>query len=260
MSKPKIGLSMLYCLGEPFQKMLKNLQTVPTPYVELVDDGYHTLRKQRVAALNQAAKAHNLQFTLHSPFADINIASPSTPMRTASMKRLTQSIKYAADLDAKLWVLHPGAKSGISMFYPGQDWKQNVESIQTLTETAKTHGVTVAVENLPEKYGFLMKSAADFQRFYQESGLDTGIVLDFGHANLEGQIEGFLTKLPSKIVHVHVSDNHGEVDQHLGLGYGKINYQKIAQTLKQTGFNGTIVIESVDHVQETLQKLEELFA
>jgi len=259
MSKPKIGLSMLYCLGEPFPKMLKQLQTAPTQYIEVVDDGYHTLSKQRVAALNQIAKKSGLQFTVHSPFADINIASPSKPMRKAAMKRLTQSIQYAADLNAKLWVLHPGAKSGISMFYPGQDWKQNVESIQTLTETAKKYGVTVAVENLPEKYGFLMKSAADFQRFYTDSGLETGIVLDFGHANLEGQIEGFLTKLPSKILHVHVSDNHGETDQHLGLGYGKIDYKKIAAELKQTGFAGTIVIESVDHVQETLQKLKELF-
>jgi sugar phosphate isomerase/epimerase len=260
MSKPKIGLSMLYCLGEPFPKMLKQLQNAPTPYIEVVDDGYHTLSKQRVATLNQIAKKCSLQFTVHSPFADINIASPSKPMRKAAIKRLTQSIQYAADLNAKLWVLHPGAKSGISMFYPGQDWKQNVESIQTLTETAKKNGVTIAVENLPEKYGFLMKSASDFQRFYTDSGLETGIVLDFGHANLEGQIEGFLTKLPSKIVHIHVSDNHGETDQHLGLGYGKIDYKKIAAELKQTGFAGTIVIESVDHVQETLQKLKELFA
>lgn len=259
MPQPKIGLSMLYCLGEPFAKMVKKLNAIPTPYVELVDDGYHTLSKRRVTTLNEAAESGNLQFTVHSPFADINIASPSKPLLKASMKRLEQSMAYANALNAKLWVLHPGAKTGISMFYPGADWKQNIQSLKALSKTAEEYGVTVAVENLPEKYGFLMKTAEDFQRFYTETGLETGIVLDFGHANLEGQIDGFLQKLPKKIVHIHVSDNHGETDQHLGVGYGKINYPQIAQTLKQIGFSGNIVIESVDHIEETMQRLKQLF-
>ncbi len=146
------------------------------------------------------------------------------------------------------------------MFYPGADWKQNLQSIQILTKTAEDYGVTVAIENLPLKYGFLMRSADDFQRFYTETSLKTGIVLDFGHANLEGQIEGFLEKLPKKIVHIHVSDNHGDEDLHLGIGYGKIDYPKIAATIKKIGFSGVIVIESVDHVEETHQRLKQLFA
>jgi len=79
MSKVKIGLSMLYCLSEPFGKMVKRLGTVTTPYIEVVDDGLHTLSKKRVAMLNEAAKSSGVKFTVHSPFADINIASPSKP-------------------------------------------------------------------------------------------------------------------------------------------------------------------------------------
>jgi len=169
-------------------------------------------------------------------------------------------MSYANALDARLWVLHPGCKTGISMFYPGDDWKQNVKSIQALHKTANDYGVTLAIENLPEKYGFLMKGAEDFQRFYDESGLDIGIVLDVGHANLEGRVEPFLQKLPNKLVHVHVSDNMGENDQHLGIGYGAINWQNFAETLKRIGFSGTVVTESVEHVEESLQKLRQLFA
>ncbi len=116
------------------------------------------------------------------------------------------------------------------------------------------------MENLPEKYNFIMKNPEDFQRFYTETGLDDiGIVLDTGHANLEGQIEPFLAKLPKKIVHVHISDNHGEEDEHLGLGDGKIDWQQFAKLLKSISFNGTILTESVFNVQETMQKLRELF-
>jgi sugar phosphate isomerase/epimerase len=259
MPQPKIGLSMLYTLSEPFSKMVKQLSKSQTKYIEVVDDGTHALSKKRVAILNGAAKSFELRYSVHAPFADINVASPSKSMLKASMKRLKQSMQYAHDLDAYLWVFHPGSKSGISAFYPGADWKQNLQSIRELHKVAKGFGLKIAMENLPEKYNFLMKKPEDFIRFYAETGLeDIGIVLDTGHANLEGQIQPFLQCLPKKIAHVHISDNHGETDEHLGLGYGAINWENFIETLKATGFSGTVLTESVYNVEETLEKLRKL--
>jgi len=261
MPRIKIGLSMLYCLGEPFNKMVQRLATVETPYVEVIDDGLHTLDKKRVSTLKEAGKSHGIKYTVHAPFADINIASPSKPMLNASLKRLRQSMAYANALNAKLWIFHPGVKTGISMFYPGEDWKQNIEGIRELHKTAEEYGVNIAIENLPERYGFLMKQPEDFQKFYKETSLnDVGITLDVGHANLEGQTESFLRKLPDKIVHMHVSDNMGENDQHLGIGYGQINWQRLAETLREIAYDKTVIIESVEHVEESLQKLRQLLA
>jgi sugar phosphate isomerase/epimerase len=261
MSQPKIGLSMLYMLSEPFSKMFSHLSTLPTQYVEVVDDGWHTLSKKRVAKLNEAAKSFRLKYSVHAPFADINVASPSKIMLRASMKRLKQSMKYAHDLNAYLWVFHPGGKSGISAFYPEADWQQNLQSIRELHKTASGLGLNIAMENLPEKYNFLMKTPDDFARFYSETGLeDIGIVLDTGHANLEGQIQPFLEKLPKKIAHVHVSDNHGMTDEHLGLGYGSIDWSQFVKMLKHIGFSGTVLTESVFNAPETLQKVQQLLA
>jgi sugar phosphate isomerase/epimerase len=261
MSKPKIGVSMLYCLSEPFSKMLKRLAKVNVQLVEVVDEGLHELNKKRVAKLNAIAKSKGIRYTVHAPFADINIASPSKLMLNASIKRLEQSMAYANDLNAQLWVFHPGAKTGISSFYPGEDWKQNSQTIQQLHKTAENHGLNTAIENLPEKYGFLMKTPEDFQKFYKETSLnDIGIALDVGHANLEKQTENFLRKLPDKIVHMHVSDNMGENDQHLGIGCGKIDWQQFAETLREIAYDKTIIIETVEHVEESLQKLRQLLA
>jgi sugar phosphate isomerase/epimerase len=259
MHKPKIGLSMLYCLGQPFDKMVKRLNRVETRYVEVMDEGLHTLNKKRVATLNRIGKSRNIHYTVHAPFADINIASPSKPILTVSLKRLRESMAHANALNAKLWVFHPGNKTGISMFYPKDDWKQNIKSLIQLHKTAEEYGLNIAIENLPERYGFLMKQPQDFQKFYKETALnDVGIVLDVGHANLEGQTEQFLKKMPDKIVHIHVSDNTGEHDQHLGIGYGKINWQQFAHTLREIAYDKTVIIESVQHVNESLQKLRQL--
>lgn len=260
MSKAKVGVSMIFCLGEPFNRMVKRLGRVQTRYVEIVDDGIHELSKKRVALLKESAKSYDLEYTLHAPFADINIASPSKDILGASLKRLKQSMAYANELDAKVWVFHPGAKTGISQFYPGAEWKQNVESIQELYSAAEEYGLNIAIENLPGKYWFLMHTPEEFMRFYRETGLPIGIVLDLGHAYLEAQIEPFFNMLADKIVHIHASDNDGSDDQHLGIGKGKIDYDWFKQTINKIGYDKTVIVESITDVPETVRKLRDLLA
>jgi len=258
MAKVKVGVSMLYCLGEPFNRMIKRLGSLDTKYVEVVDDGIHELNKARIAQLRQAAKSFGLQYSVHAPFADVNIASPIKPMLKASLKRLRQSLKNANELDAKLWVFHPGQRTGIAQFYPDADFKQNTKSIKEIYAEAEDYGLNIALENLPGKYWFLMGTPEEFLRFYRETNLPVGITLDLGHANLDGQIQPFFKLLADKIVHVHASDNDGSDDQHLGVGFGKIDYGWFGQTLKRNGFDHTVVVESITNVPESLQRLRTL--
>jgi len=261
MFKPKIGVSMLHTLAEPFKTMLKRLATIETDYVEIIDDGLQSLSKKRVFALKEVANRTGIKYTLHCPFADINIASPSRQMLNASLKRLKASMAYAHELNAELWVLHPGQITGISPFYPEHDWRQNTRSIRLLHDFAAGFGLRIAIENVPRKYGSIMKTPEDFARFYSETGLsDIGIVLDTGHSNLEGQTHRFIDQFPERIVHLHLSDNMGEQDQHLGIGYGKIDWQQLIARLKNMRFNGIIMIESVFNVQESLTRLNDLLA
>lgn len=249
---------MLYSLREPFNRMIKQLSNEGTKYIEILDDGAHELDKKRISILKETAKSYDLEYTVHAPFADINIASPSRTILDAALKRLTKSLYYTHALDAKLWVFHPGAKTGISQFYPDAEWKQNMQSIQELYAEAEQLGVNIAIENLPAKYWFIMACPEDFSRFYKETSLPIGIVLDIGHAHLEGQIQPFFNQLADKIVHIHASDNKGDNDDHLGVGYGTIDYNWFAKTLKKLNYDQRVVVESCDHVPESLQKLKTL--
>ena len=260
MSKAKVGVSMLYCLGEPFNRMVKRLSTMETRYIEILDDGTHELDKKRVATLKEAAKSYGLEYSLHAPFADVNIASPIKPMLNAAMKRLKQSIANANAMDAKLWVFHPGQRTGIGQFYPGADFKQNSQSIQQLYKTSEEYGVNIALENMPAKYWFLMNTPQEFNRLYKETNLPIGIVMDLGHANLENQIEPFFNLLADKITHIHASDNDGTDDQHFGIGEGKIDWNWFGQTLKKNGYDKNVIVESMTHVPESIQKLKQLLA
>jgi len=256
----RIGLSMLYCLSETFHKMTERLQQVQTKYIELVDDGLHTLNKQRVDTLKNIGESYGLKYSVHSPFADINIASPSKPILKAMLKRLKESIAYANALDAYLWVFHPGLKTGVSMFYPRMDWLQNLKTVRLLLRIADDYGVEIAIENVPEPFPFLMKSVEDFERFYEEVNEDVGMVFDVGHANLNRQMERFLTVFADRIVHVHAHDNDRKSDLHWGIGDGTVNWESFGRLLRKISYDKVVVIESVENIERCFQKLDELFA
>ncbi len=258
MSKAKVGVSMLYCLGEPFNRMVKRLEDMETRYIEILDDGTHDLNKQRISTLKEASKSLGLTYSLHAPFADINIGSPVKPMLNASLKRLKQSLQNANALDAKMWVFHPAQRTGIGQFYPNADFKTMCQSIEQLYAQAEEYGINIALENLPHKYWFLMSSPAEFQRMYKETNLPIGITLDLGHANLEGQIQPFINQLADKIVHIHASNNDGSDDQHNGVDDGNINYVAFAESLKKIGYDKSVIVESMRKVPESITRLKQL--
>jgi sugar phosphate isomerase/epimerase len=258
MVKPEIGLSTLYCLGEPFEEVIKRLPKVETSYIEIVDDGFHTLSKQRVFTLKNIGDSYGLKYSVHAPFADVNIASPSKPMLKAMLKRLERSISCTSDLNAYLWVFHPGLKTGISMFYPGMDWLQNLKTSRLLFKIAGDYGVKIAIENVPEPYPFIMKSVEDFIKFYEEVNEDIGMVFDVGHANLNRQIDGFLTTFADKIVHIHAHDNDGKSDRHLRIGNGNIDWKNVVNLLRRISYDKVVIVESFEHVEECMHKLQQL--
>jgi sugar phosphate isomerase/epimerase len=84
----KVGLSMLYSLGEPFEKMLEEIPQWSVKYIELVDDGEHALDKKRVSELKDVSSAYGVEFAVHAPFAGMNIALESDSLLNAMLKQI----------------------------------------------------------------------------------------------------------------------------------------------------------------------------
>jgi sugar phosphate isomerase/epimerase len=258
MTKTDIGLSMLHCLGEPFSSLCERLQKISVNYVELIDDGWHRLNQERVKNLKDIAESQGLTYTLHAPFANINIAAPAEDMRNFFIKRLEKSMDFAHQLECHLMVFHPGLRTGISDFYPGVDWKTNIKSVRKLLQLSRKHGVKIAIENVPEQFGFLVANIEQFSRFFNELGEDIGLVLDVGHSNINGQTHAFIGAFSKKIVHVHVHDNEGKQDLHLGVGSGTVNWQQFAEDIKKIHFKGIAMLESCYSIKESIVTLQKL--
>lgn len=70
-----------------------------------------------------------------------------------------------------------------------------------------------------------------------------GFCFDFAHSEIYDQTEE-LMKL--EIDHVHLTDNDKEVDQHLVIGEGSINFEDFFIKLKVKDYNKKIIFECED--------------
>lgn len=253
-----LGVSTLFCLHKPFEEALTDIVFTGTECIELTDEGLHALTQLRVERLLELKASYGLRYALHAPFADINIAAYDAFVRETVLRRLEASIRWASALGVEALVFHPGAKGAMELFYPGIAWRMNLESVRRLLKFARDYGVSAMIENVPEPFPFLLKSVEDFERFYDEVGLDVMMVLDIAHASLRGETEEFIRRFRGRMGHIHVSDNLGGSDEHLQLGEGSIDWEKTMAAVKASRFEGWVVVESFNGVGESLRLLERL--
>ena len=255
----KIGLSMLYCISRPFSEMLRILGEIDVKYVEIIDEGPHSLNEERIREIRRIAYERDLEISVHSPFVNIDIASVSYQIRQTSLKRLKKSILLSGELNSPIWVFHPGLKNEASQLYSDVNWEMNLKSVRELLAFAKQHDVRITIENGLVTLPFLLNTVEDFDRFYEALGEDElGLTLDVGHAHVNGQIFEFINRYAGKIVHTHLHDNHGTCDEHLGVGKGNINWSRVIQAFNEINYRGALIIESEKDVEYSLKKVRSL--
>jgi len=87
---------------------------------------------------------------------------------------------------------------------------------------------------------------------------------DIGHANLFGRKpEEFIVKFRKKLRHVHLHDNLQNLDLHLPMGCGNIDWERTLKFLKKC-YDGTITLEVFsrdrDYALLSKEKLARLWA
>jgi sugar phosphate isomerase/epimerase len=229
-----------------------------TPFIELVDAGPHCLNPSRILKLQELKESHDLSYSVHAPFTDVNISAYDPSIREAILRRIEKSIMWTSKLGGDYLVFHPGNYTALERAFPGEAWRINLRSVKRLVAYADNLGVMTLIENVPEPFPYVMKSVGDFERFYEEVGAKIDMVLDVAHANLRGETLKFIERFGDRIAHVHVSDNTGDTDSHLKVGGGSIDWPRVMAALKTSPFDGWVTIESYEGVIESLRLLEEL--
>ena len=170
--------------------------------------------------------------------SDINIAAINPRMWDSSMRELLEGLEAAYRVGADTYTFHPGIISPLGSVRPDIAVKKAREGIERIASMSADTGVKVGLENMPSiptMQGRTPKSLLELLE-----GFDIGITFDIGHAHTMGLENEFLDLLP-RFVNLHIHDNKGNNDDHLTIGDGNVEFNKILRRL--SSYSGKYVIE-----------------
>lgn len=162
---------------------------------------------------------------LHGPFLDLNPMTFDREIQKATELRYSQAYTAARELGAKKLVFH-------TCFYPDAylliGWAQRTaDFFQKFLEERKD--VEVVMENVFDRNWEPLLEVKE-----RVQSPDLGLCLDIGHAHCYSTdpVTEWAGAMAGKISHLHLHDNQGDRDAHLGLGQGNIPLKEVFRLLK----------------------------
>jgi len=185
-------------------------------------------------------------------------------LRKASLQENVEAIEASAELGIEKLVLHPGYITGMGKFVIDKAKRYGLESIEAILKKANSLGMTLCIENMFPQANFLTQPH-EFQEVF-DIFPEIRLALDIGHANLGGDRNRaleFIQRYGYRIGHIHANDNFGKEDNHLPIGAGLIDFEKIIKSLKQTSYDETMTIEVFskdrDYLRISKEKMKKMW-
>jgi sugar phosphate isomerase/epimerase len=234
-----IAASTLPYLNSTLGEALKIIEGQGFEGVEIYYEGRHHLPQKEIL---DELSIYDFQLYLHAPFSDLNLASFNQTVLDESKRQIKRSLEVASTIGIDLVTIHFGRYSPLGLSYPEKAVKRNRESVQDITEHAESLGLDIAFENAPNGFGAMYGPLENIEKLIQETSIK--ITLDMGHAHTWNiKLENFIFRLNSQISHIHIHDNTGETDMHLGMGEGGIDYKSAFEALREINYKNALCLE-----------------
>ena len=245
MIEMKIGASTLATFNNSLDSSLEFIESLGIRYVELLHQ--YPTEEFDLDLLD----SFNLDYTIHAPFMDVNIAALGRKSRENSISQIKDSVDLANEIDAKAVVVHPGLIPFIAKDMPEEIYKVANSSIKEISEYSKDLGINTTIENMPAFESMIYQDMSRLDEVLCE--LDMGMTLDIGHAHHSGIAPEAMYF--DSIKHIHAHDNMGDDDSHLALGEGNIQLKRIIDTFEDKNYDGIYMIEvnNTDSIKKSLE-------
>ena len=132
------------------------------------------------------------------------------------------------------------------------------KSVEELAAKAVELGLILAIETVPhkpsnERYPDSVE-VADFARSFDSPNV--AVCVDVNHSNLNEDLLQVARNCSGLISNIHVSDNHGEWEDHLPPGEGIIDFPSVLTALRENGYEGPCNVEChvTDEISTALLK------
>jgi sugar phosphate isomerase/epimerase len=198
------------------------------------------------ASLARRLERTGLQCAVHLPFLDLHPASLDPLALEATRERLRRAWELCA-LYRPAHMIGHAAHGELHPQYPEQWIARSRETWEALERLWPDHPplhLENTYERAPEPVAEMV-AALDMER--------VGICFDVGHwfsfaggsrsLDPRADLERWLDVLGPHLTHLHLHDNDGSFDQHLGLGRGRLPLGRLAAALAVRGLRPGLTLE-----------------
>jgi sugar phosphate isomerase/epimerase len=192
--------------------------------------------------------------SMHAPIVDairdgkwvgsFSIASGDESRRKAAVSEAAAALKVATTVPYKYLVVHLGIPDGQSAAPNDNQPDAARRSVEELVALASEVNVGVALEVMPNR----LSSAAAICHLIEEEleGVNVGICLDYGHAQLMGDLGEAIETVSGHLWTTHVHDNDGRKDDHRVPFAGRIDWDAAIMETQKIGYDGVLMFEVAD--------------
>lgn len=171
----------------------------------------------------------------------VNVASPDTRLRAASVAMFRRAAELAVELGATRLFLTPGR--GFESEPVEAARRRAVDAIGEIAGYAARLGLDCVLEPLQRVESNLVNSATDAARMIEDiAAPNLGVALDTVAMTVAGDdVDAYFAALGPLVRHVHLID--GTPAGHLAWGDGELPLGEILAALGRHGYTGPITVE-----------------
>jgi len=255
----KFGATLNYNPNMPIAEIMRNAVNLKTNGYDGVLVGFNGRYPEITSEFAEKLKAVLTDsglttYQLHPLWPDL--ASPKQLTRENSVNYYRRMIDTAIILDAEILILHPGGSESDMLTNDMTECikELNIESLEILLNHIAGEKLLIALENMaenvkgqPRKLRFGRSPDELLEILNSMRTEKIGICLDTSHALGSGyQVKDMILKFGKNIIANHLHDTDGNVDKHLPIGEGIINWHEVLMTFKDIGYKQPHLVEVIE--------------
>ncbi len=181
-------------------------------------------------------------------FAGRDLIHADPAVRESSVEYLKKCITMVKELDGQVMSIVPSEVGKVkAMASPEEEWQWAIEGLKAVHDHATKEGIRMALEPL-NRFETNFLNRHDQALLLAESvAPDVGVCLDLYHMNMEeADFYKAIRTAGNKLYDLHVADNN-----RMACGQGMLDWERILNTLKEIGYEGSLTVEFVPPIDRT---------
>jgi len=265
-AREQVGIATFPLMEEGLVGFMDFAASLGLKYVEIRSERPYAfpqdMHTKEVEGMRENLTSRSLAPIVHSAVYDINLASLNPLIRRASIRQTIESIRFAARIEAKIVIIHPGR---LPKDYPSAYLKNSrinlLTSLDVMARMAGRMGVMLAIENSPRGRAHrLVATPQEHLHILRRVGSPyLGALLDIGHAHTWGfDLREYIRSLADYTLLFHLHDNRGQADEHLPLGRGTVDLRGVGEEIQRMKKRHPVIlsVRRNKDIEESIRFLE----